>query len=34
MQILVLLLIDGASMIELDDPDWTIQRWTVFFVYG
>jgi len=32
MQILVLLFIDGASMIELDDPDWTIQRWTVFFV--
>ena len=32
MQILVLFFIEGASMIELDDVDWTIQRWTVFFM--
>lgn len=32
MQILVLFFIEGASMIELDDVDWTIQRWTVFFL--
>lgn len=31
-QILVLLFIEGASMIELDDVDWTIDRWTVFFL--
>jgi len=32
MQILVLFFVEGASMIELDDVDWTIQRWTVFFL--
>lgn len=31
-QILMLFFIEGASMIELDDPDWTIARWTVFFL--
>jgi len=34
MQILVPLFIEGGTLIELDDPDWTIERWTVFFVYG
>jgi histone acetyltransferase 1 len=31
-QILVLLFIEGASMIEINDLDWTISRWTVFFL--
>ncbi|KAK2624572.1 hypothetical protein QTJ16_005765 [Diplocarpon rosae] len=32
-QILVPLFIEGGSLIELDDPDWTLERWTVFFLY-
>lgn len=33
MQILVPLFIEGGTCIELDDPDWTIERWRVFFLY-
>ncbi|KAI6709164.1 hypothetical protein JHW43_008301, partial [Diplocarpon mali] len=32
-QILVPLFIEGGSIIELEDPDWTLERWTVFFLY-
>lgn len=33
MQAFVLFFIEGGSLIELDDPDWTIDRWRIFFVY-
>ncbi|KAF2015454.1 histone acetyltransferase type B [Aaosphaeria arxii CBS 175.79] len=32
MQILVLLYIEGASMLELDE-DWTYERWTLYLLY-
>lgn len=32
-QILVPLFIDGGSVIDLEDSDWLLQRWTVFFLY-
>lgn len=32
MQILVLFFIEGGSMIELEDVDWTIERWTLFLM--
>ncbi|KAI9671056.1 MAG: histone acetyltransferase 1 [Alyxoria varia] len=33
MQIFVPFLIEGGSLIELDDPEWTIDRWRIFFLY-
>lgn len=33
MQAFVLFFIEGGTIIELDDPDWTIDRWRVFFTY-
>ncbi|KAF2477405.1 histone acetyltransferase type B [Lindgomyces ingoldianus] len=33
MQVLVPLFIEGGSLLELDDPDWTIERWTLFLLY-
>lgn len=32
MQILILFFIEGGTYIELDDPDWTMERWRIFFV--
>lgn len=32
MQILVSLFIEGGTYIETDDYDWTLERWTVYFV--
>ncbi|ORY15185.1 acyl-CoA N-acyltransferase [Clohesyomyces aquaticus] len=32
-QVVVPLLIEGGSLIELDDPEWTIERWTLFLLY-
>ena len=32
-QIFIPMFIEGGTMIELDDPEWTIDRWTVFFMY-
>lgn len=32
MQIMVPMFIEGGTLLELDDPDWTIERWTIFFV--
>ncbi|KAK4982453.1 histone acetyltransferase 1 [Elasticomyces elasticus] len=32
-QILVPLFIEGGSLIDLDDPQWTIERWKVFLLY-
>ncbi|KAE8442894.1 hypothetical protein EG329_002566 [Mollisiaceae sp. DMI_Dod_QoI] len=32
-QILVPLFIDGGTFIELQDPEWSLERWTVFFLY-
>lgn len=32
MQVFVLFFIEGGTEIELEDPEWTIDRWTVFFV--
>lgn len=32
-QILVPFFIEGGSFIELRDPDWSLERWTVFFLY-
>ena len=31
MQVFVLFFIEGGTLIELDDPDWTIDRWRIFF---
>lgn len=33
MQIFVHFFIEGGSFIELDDPEWTIERWTIYFLY-
>jgi histone acetyltransferase 1 len=33
MQVLVLLYIEGGSILELDDEEWTNRRWDVFFLY-
>ena len=30
-QVFVLFFIEGGTIIELEDPDWTIDRWRVFF---
>ncbi len=32
-QILVPLFIEGGTFIELEDPEWSLERWTVFFLY-
>ncbi|OJJ47101.1 hypothetical protein ASPZODRAFT_132041 [Penicilliopsis zonata CBS 506.65] len=32
-QILVSFFIEGGTPIETDDPEWTLERWTVYFVY-
>ncbi|KUJ07219.1 histone acetyltransferase-like protein type b catalytic subunit [Mollisia scopiformis] len=32
-QILVPLFIEGGTFIELQDPEWSLERWTVFFLY-
>ncbi|KAG4433534.1 hypothetical protein IFR05_010989 [Cadophora sp. M221] len=32
-QILVPLFIEGGTIIALDEPEWTLERWTVFFYY-
>ncbi|KAL9053368.1 MAG: hypothetical protein Q9162_004809 [Coniocarpon cinnabarinum] len=34
MQIFVHFFIEGGTFIELDDPDWTIERWTIYFLYA
>ncbi|KAJ5565623.1 hypothetical protein N7535_007261 [Penicillium sp. DV-2018c] len=33
MQILVSLFIEAGTPLETDDPEWTLDRWTVYFVY-
>lgn len=32
MQILTPMFIDGGTLLDLDDPQWTLERWTVFFL--
>lgn len=32
-QILVLLLIEGGSYIDLNDPQWSLERWDIFMLY-
>jgi len=32
MQIFVTFFIDGGTFLELNDSDWTVDRWTVFFL--
>jgi histone acetyltransferase 1 len=32
-QVLVPLFIEGGSLIEMDDPDWSLKRWSIFFLY-
>lgn len=32
-QILVPFFIEGGTLIELNDPEWSLERWTVFFLY-
>ncbi|KAL2074017.1 hypothetical protein VTL71DRAFT_7795 [Oculimacula yallundae] len=32
-QILVPLFIEGGTIIDLDEPEWSLERWTVFFYY-
>ncbi|RFU29980.1 hypothetical protein B7463_g6347, partial [Scytalidium lignicola] len=32
-QILVPFFIEGGTFIELKDPEWSLERWTVFFLY-
>ncbi|KAK3170462.1 hypothetical protein Dsin_032899 [Dipteronia sinensis] len=32
-QIFVLLFIEGGQMLVLDDPEWTLNRWQVYFIY-
>ncbi|TAQ87510.1 hypothetical protein B7494_g4147 [Chlorociboria aeruginascens] len=33
-QILVPFFIEGGTPIQLRDPEWTLERWTVFFLYN
>lgn len=33
LQILVTFFIEGGSFIEMDDPEWSLDRWTIFFLY-
>ena len=32
-QIMVPLFIEGGVILDLDEPEWTLERWTVFFYY-
>jgi histone acetyltransferase 1 len=32
-QIFVSLLIEGGTPISFDDPEWSLKRWTVYFLY-
>src|SRR6202000_3057596 len=32
-QILIPLFIEGGQAINLNDPEWSLRRWTVFFLY-
>jgi histone acetyltransferase 1 len=32
-QILVPFFIEGGTLVELRDPEWSLERWTVFFLY-
>ena len=32
-QILVAFYIEGGTFIELEEPEWSLERWTVFFLY-
>ena len=32
-QVLILFFIDGGTMLALDDQEWSISRWRVFFMY-
>lgn len=32
-QVLVSLFIEAGTPLETDDPEWSLERWTVFFVY-
>lgn len=32
-QILIPLFIEGGTLIDLDEPQWSLERWTVFFLY-
>lgn len=33
-QVLVSLFIEAGTPLETDDPEWTLERWTVFFMYA
>lgn len=33
-QILVSFFIEGGTFIDLEDPEWSLERWTVFFMYS
>ena len=33
MQIFIPFFIEGGTYIDLDDPEWTLQRWRIFFLY-
>lgn len=33
MQVLVSLFIEAGTPLETDDPEWTLDRWRVYFVY-
>lgn len=32
-QVLVSLFIEAGTPLDTDDPEWSLERWTVFFVY-
>lgn len=32
-QVLILFFIDGGTMLALEDQEWSISRWRVFFMY-
>jgi histone acetyltransferase 1 len=33
MQVLVSLFIEAGTPLETNDPEWTLDRWRVYFVY-
>ncbi|KAI9762953.1 MAG: histone acetyltransferase 1 [Chaenotheca gracillima] len=33
LQIFIPLFIEGGTYVNLDDPEWSLQRWTVYFLY-
>lgn len=33
-QILISFFIEGGTPLQLDDLDWTLSRWRVYFMYG